>query len=256
MSLVGPEGLVLQVFKRPSHEGVGGCWRAETLPLLPPLYTSCLPTPCPADKAPCSQWGSGQGPGRCPWTQTLAVGGVSSRSHPSDEKEFSFPRNISAGSLGSLLVHHHSANHVAEGAEPTVTDPLIGSSVSEHETRVDMMEKEVRSSGGRGRALSAAPAAPGPSGWGTVEGPPRAGGGGAPATGPTAGGNSGALARPGPAHFFCGRPRAQSVGERQLSGRSEISPTSPSPILAVACRGRSRPRPSREASSAPSPSTS
>uniref|UniRef100_A0A8D2JIE4 Anion exchange protein n=1 Tax=Varanus komodoensis TaxID=61221 RepID=A0A8D2JIE4_VARKO len=47
-------------------------------------------------------------------------------SHPSDEKEFSFPRNISAGSLGSLLGHHHSANHVAEGAEPTVTDPLIG----------------------------------------------------------------------------------------------------------------------------------
>nr|XP_020655840.1 anion exchange protein 2 [Pogona vitticeps] len=62
-------------------------------------------------------------------------------SHPSDEKEFSFPRNISAGSLGSLLVHHHSANHVAEGAEPTVTDPLIGGSVNEHETRVDV-EKE------------------------------------------------------------------------------------------------------------------
>lgn len=63
-------------------------------------------------------------------------------SHPSDEKEFSFPRNISAGSLGSLLVHHHSANHVAEGAEPAVTDPLIGSSICDHETRVDMMEKE------------------------------------------------------------------------------------------------------------------
>ncbi|KAJ7322124.1 hypothetical protein JRQ81_018411 [Phrynocephalus forsythii] len=63
-------------------------------------------------------------------------------SHPSDEKEFSFPRNISAGSLGSLLVHHHSANHVAEGVEPTVTDPLIGGSVGERETRVDMMEKE------------------------------------------------------------------------------------------------------------------
>uniref|UniRef100_A0A8C4L3R7 Anion exchange protein n=1 Tax=Equus asinus TaxID=9793 RepID=A0A8C4L3R7_EQUAS len=29
-------------------------------------------------------------------------------SHPSDEKDFSFPRNISAGSLGSLLGHHHA----------------------------------------------------------------------------------------------------------------------------------------------------
>ncbi|XP_062977621.1 anion exchange protein 2 isoform X2 [Elgaria multicarinata webbii] len=62
-------------------------------------------------------------------------------SHPSDEKDFSFPRNISAGSLGSLLGHHHSANHVGEGAEPTVTDPLIGGHVGEHETRVDI-EKE------------------------------------------------------------------------------------------------------------------
>ncbi|XP_059113699.1 anion exchange protein 2 isoform X1 [Peromyscus eremicus] len=44
-------------------------------------------------------------------------------SHPSDEKEFSFPRNISAGSLGSLLGHHH-----AQGTEsdPHVTEPLIG----------------------------------------------------------------------------------------------------------------------------------
>uniref|UniRef100_A0A8C2UYN1 Anion exchange protein n=1 Tax=Chinchilla lanigera TaxID=34839 RepID=A0A8C2UYN1_CHILA len=44
-------------------------------------------------------------------------------SHPSDEKDFSFPRNISAGSLGSLLGHHH-----AQGAEsdPHVTEPLIG----------------------------------------------------------------------------------------------------------------------------------
>ncbi|KAM8978364.1 LOW QUALITY PROTEIN: anion exchange protein 2 [Sarcophilus harrisii] len=44
-------------------------------------------------------------------------------SHPSDEKDFSFPRNISAGSLGSLLGHHHG-----QGAEsdPHVTEPLIG----------------------------------------------------------------------------------------------------------------------------------
>uniref|UniRef100_A0A8C6BHL5 Anion exchange protein n=1 Tax=Monodon monoceros TaxID=40151 RepID=A0A8C6BHL5_MONMO len=44
-------------------------------------------------------------------------------SHPSDEKDFSFPRNISAGSLGSLLGHHHG-----QGVEsdPHVTEPLIG----------------------------------------------------------------------------------------------------------------------------------
>uniref|UniRef100_A0A673CIS4 Anion exchange protein n=1 Tax=Sphaeramia orbicularis TaxID=375764 RepID=A0A673CIS4_9TELE len=35
-------------------------------------------------------------------------------SHPSDEKDHSspFPRNISAASLGSLITHHHSANHI------------------------------------------------------------------------------------------------------------------------------------------------
>lgn len=65
-------------------------------------------------------------------------------SHPSDEKEFSFPRNISAGSLGSLLVHHHSTNHVAEGGEPAVTEPLIAGHGAEHETRVDV-EREVSS---------------------------------------------------------------------------------------------------------------
>ncbi|MBN3299284.1 B3A2 protein, partial [Amia calva] len=55
-------------------------------------------------------------------------------SHPSDEKEPIFPRNISAASLGSLLVHHHSGNHTAvpppasrAGApEPSVTEPLMG----------------------------------------------------------------------------------------------------------------------------------
>uniref|UniRef100_A0A8C5X749 Anion exchange protein n=1 Tax=Malurus cyaneus samueli TaxID=2593467 RepID=A0A8C5X749_9PASS len=55
-------------------------------------------------------------------------------SHPSDEKEFSFPRNISAGSLGSLLMHHHSTNHVAEGSEPAVTEPLIAGHTAEHDT--------------------------------------------------------------------------------------------------------------------------
>ncbi|KAM9304448.1 anion exchange protein 2 [Morus bassanus] len=65
-------------------------------------------------------------------------------SHPSDEKDFSFPRNISAGSLGSLLVHHHSTNHVAEGSEPAVTEPLIAGHAVEHDTRVDVeREREV-----------------------------------------------------------------------------------------------------------------
>ncbi|KAM6276865.1 anion exchange protein 2 isoform 2-T6 [Spheniscus humboldti] len=64
-------------------------------------------------------------------------------SHPSDEKDF-FPRNISAGSLGSLLVHHHSTNHVAEGSEPAVTEPLIAGHAVEHDTRVDVeREREV-----------------------------------------------------------------------------------------------------------------
>ncbi|XP_074698658.1 anion exchange protein 2 [Strix aluco] len=64
-------------------------------------------------------------------------------SHPSDEKDF-FPRNISAGSLGSLLVHHHSTNHVAEGGEPAVTEPLIAGHAVEHDTRVDVeREREV-----------------------------------------------------------------------------------------------------------------
>ncbi|KAM6338825.1 anion exchange protein 2 [Podargus strigoides] len=65
-------------------------------------------------------------------------------SHPSDEKDFSFPRNISAGSLGSLLGHHHSTNHVAEGSEPAVTEPLIAGHAAEHDTRVDVeREREV-----------------------------------------------------------------------------------------------------------------
>uniref|UniRef100_A0A8D0GQ77 Anion exchange protein n=1 Tax=Sphenodon punctatus TaxID=8508 RepID=A0A8D0GQ77_SPHPU len=65
-------------------------------------------------------------------------------SHPSDEKDLYFSRNISAGSLGSLLVHHHSTNHVSEGGEPTVTEPLIGGHAGEHETRIDIeREKEI-----------------------------------------------------------------------------------------------------------------
>ncbi|XP_074917517.1 anion exchange protein 2-like [Chelonoidis abingdonii] len=77
-------------------------------------------------------------------------------SHPSDEKDF-FPRNISAGSLGSLLVHHHSANHVGEGGEPMVTEPLIGTHAAEHEARVEV-EREV--SGGLGATCLCAPFLP------------------------------------------------------------------------------------------------
>ncbi|KAI2648846.1 Anion exchange protein 2 [Labeo rohita] len=52
-----------------------------------------------------------------------------SLSHPSDEKEHtSFPRNISAASLGSLITHHQSSsNHLSPVPEPSVTEPLMGS---------------------------------------------------------------------------------------------------------------------------------
>lgn len=70
-----------------------------------------------------------------------------STSHPSDEKEFSFPRNISAGSLGSLLGHHH-----AQGTEsdPHVTEPLIGG-VPETRLEVDREVKRDMSCLGAGR---------------------------------------------------------------------------------------------------------
>ncbi|ETE57224.1 hypothetical protein L345_17063, partial [Ophiophagus hannah] len=77
-------------------------------------------------EAPVSSWGAA--PETLAMAQLDAQGGLF-RSHPCDEKEFTFPRNISAGSLGSLLGHHHSANHVEEGPEPTVTDPLIDPSL-------------------------------------------------------------------------------------------------------------------------------
>uniref|UniRef100_A0A8C8ET45 Anion exchange protein n=1 Tax=Oncorhynchus tshawytscha TaxID=74940 RepID=A0A8C8ET45_ONCTS len=48
-------------------------------------------------------------------------------SHPSDEKEHSsFTQNISAASLASLMVNHHSSsNHIGQ-AEPSVIDPVVG----------------------------------------------------------------------------------------------------------------------------------
>uniref|UniRef100_A0A669BMD5 Anion exchange protein n=1 Tax=Oreochromis niloticus TaxID=8128 RepID=A0A669BMD5_ORENI len=68
-------------------------------------------------------------------------------SHPSDEKEHSshFPRNISAASLGSLIAHHHSANHTNQ-TEPTVTDPLMGTvrGTGDTDTHIDMEKNEVQ----------------------------------------------------------------------------------------------------------------
>ncbi|XP_029443090.1 anion exchange protein 2 [Rhinatrema bivittatum] len=59
-------------------------------------------------------------------------------SHPCDEKESSFSRNISASSLGSLLIHHHSSNHMSQSSEPNLTEPLMSSNASEQETRIDV----------------------------------------------------------------------------------------------------------------------
>uniref|UniRef100_A0A7N6BQH9 Anion exchange protein n=1 Tax=Anabas testudineus TaxID=64144 RepID=A0A7N6BQH9_ANATE len=69
-------------------------------------------------------------------------------SHPSDEKEHGspFPRNISAASLGSLIAHHHSANHTHQ-PEPSVTDPLMGTMHGgDMEMRIDMERNEKESS--------------------------------------------------------------------------------------------------------------
>uniref|UniRef100_A0A4W5P0L1 Anion exchange protein n=2 Tax=Hucho hucho TaxID=62062 RepID=A0A4W5P0L1_9TELE len=70
-------------------------------------------------------------------------------SHPSDEKEHShnpFPRNISAASLGNLLPHQHSSNHIHH-PEPSVTDPLMGSaSTGEQETCIDMEKNDLQES--------------------------------------------------------------------------------------------------------------
>ncbi|XP_041824641.1 anion exchange protein 2b [Melanotaenia boesemani] len=82
-------------------------------------------------------------------------------SHPSDEKEHSshFPRNISAASLGSLLAHHHSTNHIHQ-QEPSVTDPLMGTtnSTGDSDTHIDMekndLQKELMLGSGMHRSKS------------------------------------------------------------------------------------------------------
>uniref|UniRef100_A0A8C2FSJ7 Anion exchange protein n=1 Tax=Cyprinus carpio TaxID=7962 RepID=A0A8C2FSJ7_CYPCA len=65
-------------------------------------------------------------------------------SHPSDGKEHSlFNRNISATSLGSLISHYHSSNHIA-APEPPTTDPLIGGLRNfESRSSVDLDKNEV-----------------------------------------------------------------------------------------------------------------
>ncbi|XP_062917147.1 anion exchange protein 2-like isoform X1 [Mobula hypostoma] len=64
-------------------------------------------------------------------------------SHPNKDKDFSFSRNISTGSLGSLMAHHHSQNHIAPTSEPSVTQPLMGESTdAEVKVTVESAEKE------------------------------------------------------------------------------------------------------------------
>ncbi|XP_068200027.1 anion exchange protein 2b isoform X2 [Antennarius striatus] len=68
-------------------------------------------------------------------------------SHPSDEKEHAstFPRNISAASLGSLITHHHSANHTHQ-QEPSVTDPLMGTVLvaGDADTRIEIEKNDLQ----------------------------------------------------------------------------------------------------------------
>ncbi|XP_068604370.1 anion exchange protein 2b [Brachionichthys hirsutus] len=68
-------------------------------------------------------------------------------SHPSDEKEHAstFPRNISAASLGSLITHHHGANH-SHQPEPSVTDPLMGTvhATGDADARVEIEKNDLQ----------------------------------------------------------------------------------------------------------------
>uniref|UniRef100_A0A8C2A8F2 Anion exchange protein n=1 Tax=Cyprinus carpio TaxID=7962 RepID=A0A8C2A8F2_CYPCA len=75
-------------------------------------------------------------------------------SHPSDEKEHSssFPRNISAASLGSLITHHQSSsNHLppvpelSELSVLSVTEPLMGPTRNSQDSslHIDIEKNEV-----------------------------------------------------------------------------------------------------------------
>ncbi|XP_036416549.1 anion exchange protein 2b isoform X2 [Colossoma macropomum] len=63
-------------------------------------------------------------------------------SHPSDDKDHtSFPRNISAASLGSLMAHHHHHHHsnsTGGQAEPSVTQPLMSGTPTRTDTVLHM----------------------------------------------------------------------------------------------------------------------
>ncbi|XP_069778770.1 anion exchange protein 2-like isoform X3 [Narcine bancroftii] len=64
-------------------------------------------------------------------------------SHPNKDKDFSFSRNISTASLGSLISHHNSQNHIGPTSEPSVTQPLMGETAeTEVKVTVDSAEKE------------------------------------------------------------------------------------------------------------------
>uniref|UniRef100_A0A8C9S1G7 Anion exchange protein n=1 Tax=Scleropages formosus TaxID=113540 RepID=A0A8C9S1G7_SCLFO len=62
-------------------------------------------------------------------------------SHPSDEKEHTFPRNISASSLGSLMVHHHSSNHIAQPEPCKEATPVLGMHRSKSKHELKLLEK-------------------------------------------------------------------------------------------------------------------
>ncbi|XP_078397338.1 anion exchange protein 2-like [Cetorhinus maximus] len=64
-------------------------------------------------------------------------------SHPNKDKDFTFSRNISTSSLGSLMSHHHSQNHIAPTSDPSVTQPLMEENPdNETKVTVDSGEKE------------------------------------------------------------------------------------------------------------------
>ncbi|XP_035381897.1 anion exchange protein 2b isoform X5 [Electrophorus electricus] len=84
-------------------------------------------------------------------------------SHPSDEKEHaSFPRNISAVSLASLMAHHphhhsSSSNHLSQ-PETSVTEPLMGSPTPKADTilhtETEKNEKETAPASGMHKSKS------------------------------------------------------------------------------------------------------
>ena len=119
-----------------------------SLPPLPPSLHSPPPSLAPST------------PSLPPLSHSIPPSTHSS-SHPSDEKEHTphFPRNISAASLGSLIPHHHhyhhhhhqaSNHHHPHPVEPSVTDPLMGSTTvpGEGELRIDIEKNDAQVSPG------------------------------------------------------------------------------------------------------------